>query len=68
MDDVNSFVQTTDHIFIPSEQIEAKMSWLQVLPTCAGDIIWSQKLHGSDREVETWYQGPDCPIQLREHQ
>ena len=36
-----------------------KISRIQVLPLCAGDVIWSQSLCSTDLLVELRYQGPD---------
>lgn len=32
-----------------------KICCIRVLPSCCGDVIWSQNLHSSDQEVESLY-------------
>lgn len=36
-------------------QNEAKISGMQMLPSCAVDFVWSQGLHCSNQSVEPWY-------------
>lgn len=31
-----------------------------MLPSCSGDVIWSQSLHSSDQAMDPWHQVPDC--------
>ena len=43
---------------LPLDKYEAKISQIQALPSCAADIIWSQRLqHSSDWRVEPRYRG-----------